>query len=337
MLFVVVLIFFFFFFLVALNRYSCKAENCFYIIFMFLIVVAVFRDGNALYDYDVYVEAFDNYDTFLIEKSFYFVSYFVHKYLNSDALYLFAFYAIFGLALKFYSIKQLSLLIIPSIFIYFCNFYIAQELIQMRSGVAAGFCLLCIKPVYERNFPRFFFFLLLGCFFHSSAILFLLVWFLNPHNLNKRRFLFLFLISYFFYFIHVDLLSLVRFIPVDFVNSKYSAYEQMDIEKANVFSIAQIIKCLVTFILLLYSDVLAVKNKFSFLILKIMILSLSFLPLLASNAVAGNRIRDLFGIVEILLFPMIIYIFKSLGMGYLVLLLLGSSLFIISVFNLLLF
>lgn len=316
------------------KKYKIENNIFYYIIALYLILLACFRDGNILYDYDVYVESFIDYDTFLIEQSFYLISLLIHKYLSSDIFYMFATYAILAIYLKFHAIKKLSYFIIPSILVYFSNYYIAQELIQIRSGVAAGFCLLSIKSIYERKLSVFIIYLLLACFFHTSAILFSVIWFLNPYRINKLKYITLLITSYIISFFNLDIVSIIGFIPIDFINSKFIAYKTMNIDKANIFSIAQLIKIITTLSLLIYSKKLTINNKYSILLLKIMIISLISLPLFSSNAVAGNRIRDLFGIVEIILFPMIILIFKNQNIGYIILIFICMNLFIISLSNL---
>lgn len=134
----------------------------------------------------------------------------------------------------------------------------------------------------------------------------------------------------------MDFLSVLRWAAfIDIIDSKLNAYENIAIGTANVFSIAQIIKVCVTFFLLYNVEKIQLYNKYAIILLKIMLLSLCVLPLFASDAVAGTRIRDLFGTVEFILFPLIVYLFKNMFQGQIILFLIGAMLFTISMFNLL--
>lgn len=57
------------------------------------------------------------------------------------------------------------------------------------------------------------------------------------------------------------------------------------------------------------SDVLVKYNKYSFILIKIYVISISFYYILSFNPAFAGRINDMFGIVEIILFPMIMFLF----------------------------
>ena len=63
--------------------------------------------------------------------------------------------------------------------------------------------------------------------------------------------------------------------------------------------------------LLIYKcDIIIKYNKYSFLLIKIYIVSISSYYILSFNPAFAGRINDMFGIVEIILFPMIMFLFK---------------------------
>lgn len=317
------------------QRRISKGYELYKVIICLLLVIAIFRTGEGLYDYKQYIYLFENYQNVFVESSFTFIAWIVHTYLNAEVFYLFFIYAVIAIGLKYLGIKQLSTLLVPSVFIYFCNFYIAQELIQIRSGVAAGFILMTIKPIYQKRFLQFLLFWGGAVCFHTSALLFFFVYFLNSQKINKLFWILLLLISYILCFTHFDLVSLLSLgSSIELVNAKLQMYEGLD-ESANVFSIAQILKIFVSVFLLCNAEKLIQRNCYSYLLLKIMFISLCVLPLFAGNAVVGTRTRDLFGIVEVVLFPMILYLFASQIQGKIALFIIGGCLFIISTFNLL--
>lgn len=307
----------------------------FNLVTIILLAISVFRTGEGLYDYKQYIYLFEHYQEVPIEVSFVMISDIVHSYFASDTFFLFAIYAVIAIFTKWWGIKMLSKLLIPSLFIYFCNFYIAQELIQIRSGVAAGFILLSIKPIYDRKFLLFLFLWIVAVLFHTSAALFFPIYFFSSRSINKKIWVSFIILSYILYILNYDLIRLLSVgVFVDIVSSKLEAYESIE-AMANVFSIAQMIKLSVTIILLYYSEKLVSKNKYGYLLLKIMVVSICTLPLFAGSAVLGTRIRDMFGVVEIILLPMIAYIFATKIQGKVAVYIIGTCLFTISTFNLL--
>jgi hypothetical protein len=176
--------------------------NLFFILCgILLMVIAAFRgDGDS--DYSGYIEMFNRQDFFVVEPTFTLISYIVRTFLGGNVIYLFIIYAILGVTIKLFAIKQLSELWFLSVVIYVSNFFILHEMTQIRAGVASAFLLLCVKPIYERNGKMFLLFTTIACLFHYSAIIILPLWFLTT-NPKKTWLLLSVPISYSFFFLNI--------------------------------------------------------------------------------------------------------------------------------------
>jgi hypothetical protein len=312
-MFVILLIIFFFVSLFAFAKPDIFNRK----IFMFYIAVILFftaglRPGVA--DYEVYERLYSySIKAILVqaEPSFALIAWIV-KSTFDNVLFLFIIYAFIGVFLKFKAIKELSLLWGFSILIYVGNFFIRHEMTQIRAGVATGFFLLSIKPLYEKDFKRFIIFTIAASFFHISSLLMLPIWILK----NKKLNIFVYALSIPLTYIIVILgftsvTKIISIIPIGLVQQKYLAYSsdrQKAIAEINIFSIFHVGRCIIYYLLLWKYKLLASKNKYAILLIKIYCLSLISFLLLSNIPDIARRVNEYYGIVEIILFPMLIYI-----------------------------
>lgn len=278
-----------------------------------LIIFAGFRDGNSVRDYLNYIQLFKYPDEY-IEPTFNIISYIVKLLFYGNVVYLFLIYSFLGVSLKFYAIKQLSPFFFLSVIIYLSHYYILHDLTQIRVGVASGFLLMCIKPLYERNFKLFFTFLFIAILFHYSAIVLLPLWFINKDNLNKFYYYLLIPMGIIIYILKINL---ILELPIPILQEKIAIYKELqefDVDgfnEINVFNSLYILRCLIYYFLLYYSNNIIHSNKYFIILIKIYAFSLFSLPAFSVMPVIAFRIGELFGIVEVILMPMIFYTIKE--------------------------
>lgn len=298
-----------------------------------LIFFAGFRDGSVVKDYENYVRYF-NESNDLIEPSFTFISFLIKKVFNGNEILLFLVYGFLGVALKFRAILELSSFLFISVLIYISYFYILQELTQMRVGVASGFLLLCVKPIYERDWKRFLLFATLGFVFHYSALLIFLLWFLSK---EKSRILLLCVIP-FCYLIYFLKLNLVAFLPIPGIQEKLEIYQKLQESgdevwnSINVFNLLFLSRIAIFYFLFWKYDLILSRNKYLPILMKIYAISLISFLVFANVPVIAFRINELFGIVEIILFPFILYAIKPDYLSKGITLIISIFLFYISIF-----
>jgi hypothetical protein len=293
-----------------------KSQKAFYVLTgVLLFFLCAFRDGSVLPDYDNYILYYDT-KTKWVEYSFILIANFVRFYLH-NVLFLFIIYAIIGITLKLYVLKELSEFLFFSVLVYIGNYYILHELIQIRVSVSTGFFLLCIKPIYERDWPKFLFFSAIAIFFHYSAVLILPLWFLKKDKLNIYIYIGIILMAYVFYFLQVDILRfIISFMPISYFREKYDTYIIFEENKrANVFNYVLLGKLLIYNILVLRHRYIMQNNKYACLLLKMYGLSFVGFVLFARLPTFSGRISGYYGVVEIIIIPMLIYIFKSKIIG----------------------
>lgn len=295
-----------------------------------------FRDGDLVRDYGVYKAWYEQGFFLAVEPTFALIAFFVKNYLWDNVLFLFVIYAIIAVALKWKAIEQFTSLVFFSILIYLSDLFILQELTQMRAAAATGFFLLSIKPLYERKGKKFLFLIVCATLFHISSVLAFFLWFLKPEKINKPLWIFFVLTAYGLALLHFDLFQLAIYMPIPFVQEKVTMYLAMQEKSeggANIFSLLFLGKMAITLFLLWKAEFLATHNRYIYLLLKIMFVSLLFLLLFSSNLAAGLRFSEFFGTVEILLFPLLYYTMKQKYIAWAVLVFIAALFFYIRVFK----
>ncbi|HEU4789733.1 MAG TPA: EpsG family protein, partial [Flavobacterium sp.] len=249
-----------------------------------------------------------------LEPTFTIITTFV-KYTFNNPIFVFIIYAFLGVGLKFVAIKQLTKLYLLSALLYFCNFFLLHEMTQIRVGIASGILLLCIKPLYNRNFKGFFFLVLIATSFHYSSVVMLTLWFLNPLSFKRNLYLSIIPLVYFLALSGLTLGSLIERIPITQVQSLYSMY-QLQIKNGegdviNLFNSLQILRCGILLFLIYFAERLVLINNYAILLIKIYTLALSCFVVFSDIPVVSFRISELLSIVEIILIPLLLCVFKE--------------------------
>ncbi len=313
----------------AIFRPTAKIEKFLvFVIGISMILFAGFREDSI--DYIMYEIFYENYEEISVEPAFKFISFVVTK-LTSDSKYLFLIFAIFGVTLKLVGIRILSNFLLLSVVVYLSNFFLLHEMTQIRAGVASAFLLLTIKPIADRNFRKFIIFASLGFLFHYSAIIIIPLWFISRKINVKLLFISIF-IGYIAYFLG---LNFVRSIPIPGIQEKIEIYlklQELDNEQINVFNYLYLLKILIFYILLFNYKKFAEHNRFFPILLNIYCLSLVSYTVFGQIPAFATRISEFFGVVEIILIPLLVYLFKPRILGIFMVVLLAIVFLLINLF-----
>jgi len=308
------------FFAFGAENKSTKNNGILYnILGLILIIIASFRNGDSMPDYSTYVGLYHKIIsgsfTYLIEISFIIISKIANILSEGNSVLLFTIYAILGVSLKFISIKHLTDLSFFSVIIYISNYFILQEMIQIRAGVATALILLSIKPLYERNFKYFLFLIGVAVFFHYSSFVFIFLWFLDSKNINKKLYIFLILIAYIYYFSGFDLIvEIANIIPIKFFSFKLISYTnsaRIQSLAINVFGIYALTRIIILLYFLYFSNIIQKRNKYFYLFLKFYALGIFSYLAFARFPDLAVRLSYTLTACEIMIIPTLIYTIKG--------------------------
>jgi len=228
----------------------------------------------------------------------------------------FLIFAILGVSLKLIAIRKYSLLPLLSIFTYICMYFILHEMTQIRAGVATAIFSFAIEDIKNKNLKSYLFKTILAMLFHYSAILMLIVYFINPNKLNLKLFFFFPTIGALIaIFKHQSLSifsSLTSILP-EFIGYKIDLYILLLDE--GIFSDINIFNFLYLSLIVIYYFSLLnykrMKSEYDIIFIKILGIMLFLFYFLSFLPVLAFRVSEFFEVVLIFLIPHILLAIKE--------------------------
>lgn len=291
-----------------------------------LTLFAGTRTAGIDNDYAEYSRIFLLYKDFSIsmlaekELSFFIIPFIGGFFFTSTSLVNFSFFlfAFLAICFKLNSFSKEHFFL--SLSLYCSYWFFTQEMTTIRAGVASGLFMLAIYDLYYNRNKAYFIKMLLAICFHNSSILFLITW-LQIKVVLKLKYYYLMLIGAFL--IVIFKINILTLLYLNAIFPKVQIYldllDKIDEGPVNIFNFRILFSIAILMLFLLKFNL--VKEKKYFLILyKIHLQSLIVFFVLSPTAMVFSlRAFDLLSVVQILLYPYIIYLFKERIMGYFVL------------------
>lgn len=290
-----------------------------------IVVLALFAgsryyidsDYSLYYNYFIYTEksAVDFMNRPLaLEWCMYFFPnlfrfFFDHR--QSVAFASFMLFAFLGVGFKIAAIQKYSEFFFLSVILYVSNLFFIMEMTTIRAGVAAGIFLFGLQYLEKRQHWKFLITLLCCLFFHSSGIVYVLVWALITARTKLKYYYIILAASVGIMILKVNILSLLLLDRVFPRVKIYFEIMQWQKEKSvNIFNFRVLFALVI--IVSFMGFYRKLKNKPYFdLLFKTHLLSVSlFFAFSNLSQVFSLRTFDMFSVVQILLYPMFIYIFS---------------------------
>lgn len=313
----------FFLFLLFLLLYLKKIEfryskSIFLFLFLFLFLIVGLRENTVDHDYGNYLDAIKDNTGSIGEPSFLFFSFLIKKY-HLPYTFLFLIYAFIGIGLKFYAIHKYSLLPTVSLLIYFSNFLLLHDINQIRAGVSSGILLLSLPLLVRKEYKKYFVLCIIAFLFHFSSLIFFALFFFKNTPFSKKERLWWAILPFIFLIFHeIDFVVVLSYIPFDFIRDKlymYVSLQEAGVEgfaQVNLFNPYFLFKYMIYCYFLYRYNFYFLKYPYFPILLKIFGISLiSFYLFSIITPIAGYRISELLGVVEILLFPLLFTVIKT--------------------------
>jgi len=332
--YIIIGLFFFAAILALLERYLGWYRLLVYLLLgVLLVVVASLREIGIDPDSESYEFSFLHIDTASsdvvdrLELSYIWISSFINLFTN-DVHYLFFIYAFLGLTIKFIAFRRLTEFWFLPVIVYIGYYFIAHEMMQIRTAVLSGFFLLALYHQVEGRRLLAVLLILLGSFFHYSGFILLPLLFLSSEHMSlKRRFVWLALIpaSYLVFFFGVNVLFSS---DIPLIGSKIMSYQsEEDVGKGvgyvNVFRPLHVFSILLLTYLLFFYESIVKKSKYFTLLLKVFILGLCAYQVFGFLPVLAQRLNMLLLIVTIPLYTYVYYTIRPNWVAVLVVMLIA--------------
>ncbi|MDE6300850.1 MAG: EpsG family protein [Muribaculaceae bacterium] len=294
---------------------------------LFVILIG-FKDITKVKDTYAYLISLTGMGEDSNEPTFKLIVSIVNFISPNDYVLLFFIYGLISCWIKGWAIFKQSNFIILSLLIWFADLFPLQELTQIRAGVANGLLLLSIPSLYRKDLRTYAFICLVASLFHYSALMMVPLWFLNGKKFNFK--LWAGLVTFFMIIaiLGFDAMWVISLIPIPAIQAKYSAYlilQAASETNTNIFSVMLIVKLCLTIFLAYNIRKIYLHNRFAILYTKIMLLSIILLFAFSTNLTFALRSQELLGIVDILLFPLLLYIIKPQYLARMTLLVIATG------------
>jgi hypothetical protein len=245
----------------------------------------------------------------LIEPAFWFIA-FISKYLF-QCNYQFAFflYALLGVFINVYSIRRISIKPYASIFVYLCIFFVLHEMTQIRVGVSCGLFLSSIPDLYNKDRKKYLLKNFIAVLFHYSALVSLILLFINPKKMNKAFYLILPVLGFAFSFaLQARIFSVFQGLSYKadlYIKASLSG----DNQGLNIFNFYYL--GLIFFYYVYVSNIDKSKSKYDILLAKILGIMLFCYYSLSRIPAFAVRFSEFFGIVVPVILINFVFLFKQ--------------------------
>lgn len=269
-----------------------------------LVFIVAFRP-SSMPDYDAYESTY--YSNF--SGRFEPLIYSIRSFCKSLGMSHIGFFAVMGLipcALKLFVIRKLSPYVLASVLLWLSDLFILQEMIAIRAALAQGLILLSIyyRCTDKKIYSVIVAILALGA--HYSSAVFLPCIFLSSEKHYRFLYVPLILLSYAFAMVSSSsLYQLLGSTGIAQLETLEAMYENT--KEINVFNLLNTTKALICLFLWFNVEKLAKEDENAIYLLKLLTVSCISIPLLFDRISMAMRFCQLFSIVEILLWPLLIH------------------------------
>lgn len=300
---------------------------------LLLIIIAGFRPLEYFRDTENYLTMLHSFDNiWQSEPTFWILNQFNQLLLGGNDQIFFLIYAILAITIKIIAINRLSSLPLLSVYLYICLYFVLHEMTQIRVGVACGIFLLAIPDIVNKNFRMYLFKTLIAMAFHYSAIIMLVLYFVNNKNINRKVYFFLPIIGFILAFIPnlmLTIFTFFEFILPSVIANKVTIYisliDNEDYNEINIFNLFTLsLVCIYYFALF---NICRLKTKLDTVLIKLFGLQLFIYYAFSSIPTFAIRLSEFIGFSLILLIPNLIFMFKQKLLPILVIIVWGGGYF----------
>lgn len=290
-------------FIIASKNIDLNLTNRRSMLIMVFVFILVVTRPDTMADYKSYIDDFKtNQYSLNSEPAFNVIKYIVH---SVGTFYVgFVLYALISLGIRFKYIRQYPELSLFCLLVFMSNLLVLQDMIAIRSAVAAALLLFLVDAKNEKKNFKCILIILVAICFHYSAFLFFIIFFLNSHKPHRVIYISLIPISYIITLSGYTFgTSLGLIFELNILPFELHGYEEKELNIFNLIQIAHIMICLYAWWKI---NIISEKYPKAILFLKLYTIAICLLPIFSDFISVGIRISELLLSVEIILIPMII-------------------------------
>lgn len=277
------------------------------VIVLTLVVIITFRD-TTMADYKVYADIY-NYELESVEP-FHII---LIRYLKTGGFTIITYFflvATLTVVIQYNAIKvMMPKLWALSVITWLGTSFILNDMVTIRAGLAAALLLWMVYYRVNGQFFKLILIFLLTLSSHISSAVFIIIFVISPIKPHKILYLLCLCCSILCPIIGFSLTDFIGAVGIDLFDEKMQIY--LNDSEANVLSLFQILKFLISITLWLVSSRVIPHNKYFLLALKVYTIGcIWFFATYKIMAIAW-RISCLFWTADVLIYPFLAYIISK--------------------------
>lgn len=212
-----------------------------------------------------------------------------------------------------YNYHRYSQYVFLSLLLFFVHTYLHRDINQIRSAVAAAIGLFLISQIYYREHLKVFFTLFMMSLFHLASTFLVFVYFLSFMKITKKRVVVIYCISLIFGIIGISQIVINAVPGGGFLAMKLYSYTENKTyaDAISLFDITNIKNSIILFVVIVFWERFEKIIPYFPIVVLFYLISVSTRIAFWDLGVLAARISTFFGIVEVILIPYFIYLFRQ--------------------------
>jgi len=246
-----------------------------------------------------------------MEPAYIFLGSFVRIF-TDEYIFLFTAVAILSVGIASYNYYRYTPFVFLALVLFFVHTYLYRDINQIRAAVAAAIGLFLVAQIHDRKHLRAMATIGLAGLFHMASLSLAIVYLLSFIKITRKRLVYGYFIALFLGFVGISsiLLSVLPnlgHITTKLVNYANSGYA----DSVSLFDITNIKNTFIFFILIFYWHYLIDRVKYFETMMLFYFLAVTWRIAFNDFGIFAARIATFFGIVEVLLVPALLYLFRQ--------------------------
>ena len=233
---------------------------------------------------------------------------------TDEYVFLFTVVAFLSVGLACYNYYRYTPFVFLTLVLFFVHTYLYRDINQIRSAVAAAIGLFLISQIYYRKHIKVIATLSFAALFHMASLSLAIVYFLSFFKVTRERLIYGYLISVILGLVGVSPVLLLAILPdLGHVTTKLIgyAYDPNTADTISLFDLTSIKNSFIFLMLIYHWHYLAEKVKYFKVMMLFYSLAVSWRMAFNDFGMFAARIATFFGVVEVILVPTLLYLFKQ--------------------------
>lgn len=237
----------------------------------------------------------------------------VIKVFSNSYITLFSFMSLFSVGIAAYNYKRYSKYVFLTLLLFFVHTYLYRDMNQIRSALAASICLFLITQFHNREHFKIWFTILLASVFHVASLSVLVVYILSFIRVTRKRAFFAYILFCLIGTIGISQIVLSLVPGGDFLNSKIYTYTENKsyANAVSFFDVTNVKNSFVLLFILFFWERLEKKVPYFSTLVLFYLLAVGIRLAFWDLGVISARLSTFFAIVEVILIPYFVTIFRQ--------------------------